>query len=62
MPPPPEREKCSLPLLALENLRANWKKDGSRTVVYGGDPYEDDVERVSPPAAQPRECNHRRPS
>ena len=62
MPPLPVRERCSFPMLALENLRANWMKDGGRTVVYGGDPYEDDVERDSPPAAQPQDSNQRRPS
>lgn len=25
-------------------------KDGGRRVMYGGDPYEDDVERDLPPA------------
>ena len=62
MPPFPVSEKHLLPLLALENLHANWVKDRDRTVVYGGDPYEDDVERVSSPAAQSRDSNQRRPS
>jgi hypothetical protein len=36
----------------------NLIKDGGRTVMYGGDPYEDDVERdlpsSPPPAAEER--------
>jgi len=30
-------------------LIVNLAKDGGRTVMHGGDPYEDDVERDVPP-------------
>jgi hypothetical protein len=39
------------PVLAVPNLTEtsiNLIKDGGRRVMYGGDPYEDDVERDSP--------------
>src|SRR5262245_9702168 len=29
-----------------EDVRADLLKDGGRTVMYGGDPYEDDLEPV----------------
>lgn len=31
-----------------EERRLNVKKDGGRRLVYGGDPYEDDVEPADP--------------
>ena len=39
------------PILAMPNpseIMLNLLKDGGRRVMYGGDPYEDDVERDSP--------------
>ena len=39
------------PVLAMPNpseIMLNLLKDGGRRVMYGGDPYEDDVERDSP--------------
>src|SRR5260370_41683388 len=39
------------PVLAMPNpseTAINLLKDGGRRVMYGGDPYEDDVERDSP--------------
>jgi hypothetical protein len=39
------------PVLAMPNLSEsaiNLLKDGGRRVMYGGDPYEDDVERDAP--------------
>jgi len=36
------------PILAVPNpseMMLNLLKDGGRRVMYGGDPYEDDVER-----------------
>jgi len=30
-------------------LLTDLMKDGGRRVMYGGDPYEDDVERDTPP-------------
>ena len=38
------------PILAMPNpseIMLNLLKDGGRRVMYGGDPYEDDVERDS---------------
>jgi hypothetical protein len=39
------------PVLAVPNpseTAINLIKDGGRRVMYGGDPYEDDVERDAP--------------
>jgi hypothetical protein len=39
------------PVLAVPNCTEtalNLLKDGGRRVMYGGDPYEDDIERESP--------------
>ncbi|HEV3263459.1 MAG TPA: hypothetical protein VG013_41875 [Gemmataceae bacterium] len=42
-----------LPAQKKAERHADLLKDGGRTVVYGGDPYEDDVERVLPADNQP---------
>jgi hypothetical protein len=42
------------PVTTPSELLLNLLKDGGRTVMYGGDPYEDDVERdVPPPPDEP---------
>ena len=35
--------------LAPDEWSLNLHKDGGRHVMYGGDPYEDDLEPVCPP-------------
>jgi hypothetical protein len=37
----------------LDELALSLLRDGGRTVMYGGDPYEDEVERVGPAPAGP---------
>jgi len=41
-----------VPTDPTEEQRTNLVKDGGRTVLYGGDPYEDDVERLLPSIAE----------
>jgi hypothetical protein len=33
-------------LLTMQEWRLNLLKDGGRCALYGGDPYEDDLERA----------------
>jgi hypothetical protein len=39
----------SLSMPSPSELLTDLMKDGGRRVMYGGDPYEDDVERDTPP-------------
>jgi hypothetical protein len=52
-PTPDDRTRLAMsdPVHATPNpseTALNLAKDGGRRVMYGGDPYEDDVERDSP--------------
>jgi hypothetical protein len=45
-------------LRAMNDRWANWLKDGGRTIVFCGNPYEDDLESVVSVSTEQRQPLH----